>query len=83
VRFDALLARAVGPLARLVRSGGHLVAGGGRLLAMKGRLPEAELAARLNGWKVAGVHRLSVPGLDEERHLIELCRSHDKSPERK
>ena len=83
VRFATVIARAVGPLARLVRSGGHLVAGGGRLLAMKGRLPEAELAARLNGWKVAGVHRLTVPGLDEERHLIELCRSHDKSPELK
>lgn len=82
VRFDVLLARAVGPLAGLVRSGGHLVAGGGRLLAMKGRLPDTELAARLNGWKVAGVHRLTVPGLDEERHLIELCRSHEKTRER-
>jgi 16S rRNA (guanine527-N7)-methyltransferase len=66
-----------------VRRGGHLVAGGGRILAMKGRLPEDELATRLNGWKLTGVHRLAVPGLAEERHLVELCHSHEKSPDKK
>jgi 16S rRNA (guanine527-N7)-methyltransferase len=79
VRFDTVLARAVGPLAGLVKAAGSLVAGGGRLLAMKGRYPEDELATRLKGWKVAAVHRLRVPGLEEERHLVELCRSHDKT----
>jgi 16S rRNA (guanine527-N7)-methyltransferase len=78
-RFDTVLARAVGPVADLVRNAGPLVAGGGRLLAMKGRFPEDELAKKLNGWKVAEVHRLVVPGLDEERHVVELCRSHDKT----
>jgi 16S rRNA (guanine527-N7)-methyltransferase len=78
-RFDTVVARAVGPISDLVRNAGSLVVGGGRLLAMKGKLPEAELAARLSGWKVAAVHRLSVPGLDEERHLVELCRSHDRT----
>ena len=78
VRFDTVLARAVGPIADLVKVAGPLVVGGGRLLAMKGRFPEDELAARLNGWKVAAVHRLTVPGLAEERHLVELCRSHDR-----
>jgi 16S rRNA (guanine527-N7)-methyltransferase len=83
VRFTTVVARAVGPLAKLVRSAGHLVVGGGRMLAMKGRFPEAELAARLDGWKVTGVHRLQVPGLDEERHLVELCHSHERTIERK
>ncbi|MDQ1311064.1 MAG: Ribosomal small subunit methyltransferase [Pseudomonadota bacterium] len=78
-RFDTVLARAVGPVADLVKVAGPLVVGGGRLLAMKGRYPEQELAARLDGWKVAAVHPLSVPGLGEERHLVELCRSHDKT----
>ena len=78
VRFDTVIARAVGPLADLVKVAGLLVVGGGRLLAMKGRYPEDELAARLNGWKVAAVHPLTVPGLAEERHLVELCRSHDR-----
>jgi 16S rRNA (guanine527-N7)-methyltransferase len=77
-RYDTVLARAVGPVADLVRYAGPLVAGGGRLLAMKGRVPEDELAKKLNGWKVVTVHRLTVPGLDEERHLVELCRSHDR-----
>jgi len=78
VRFDTVLARAVGPVADLVKVAGPLVVGGGRLLAMKGRYPEAELAAKLNGWKVASVHSLTVPGLGEERHLVELVRSHDR-----
>ena len=78
VRFDTVLARAVGPLADLVKVAGSLVVGGGRLLALKGRYPTDELAARLKGWKVAAVHPLTVPGLAEERHLVELCRSHDR-----
>jgi 16S rRNA (guanine527-N7)-methyltransferase len=79
VRYDTVLARAVGPVADLVKFAGKLVAGDGRLLAMKGRFPEDELARKLNGWKVAAVHKLAVPGLAEERHVVELCRSHDKT----
>jgi 16S rRNA (guanine527-N7)-methyltransferase len=78
-RFDTVLARAVGPLAHLVRYAGSLVGGDGRLLAMKGRLPTDELSQHLNGWKSAGVHPLHVPGLDEERHLVELVRSHARA----
>jgi 16S rRNA (guanine527-N7)-methyltransferase len=78
MRFDTVIARAVGPVADLVKVAGPLVVGGGRLLAMKGRYPEDELASRFNGWKVAAVHQLTVPGLAEERHLVELCRSHDR-----
>ncbi|HYM35982.1 MAG TPA: 16S rRNA (guanine(527)-N(7))-methyltransferase RsmG [Steroidobacteraceae bacterium] len=78
-RFDTIVARAVGQIAMLVKSSGHLLAGGGRLLAMKGRRPDAELKALPSGWKVAAIHKLSVPGLDEERHLVELWRSHDKA----
>jgi len=78
VRFDTVIARAVGPIADLVKVAGGLVVGGGRLLAMKGRFPQDELAVKLSGWKVAAVHPLTVPGLAEERHLVELCRSHDR-----
>jgi 16S rRNA (guanine527-N7)-methyltransferase len=78
-RFETVIARAVGPLADLVRYAVPLLAGGGRLLAMKGRHPADELARKLNGWKVIEVHRLTVPGLEEERHLVELSRSHDKT----
>jgi 16S rRNA (guanine527-N7)-methyltransferase len=78
-KFDMVLARAVGPLEDLVRNAGGLVAGGGRLMAMKGRYPTDELARKLNGWKVVAVHPLHVPGLDEERHLVELAHSHEKT----
>lgn len=77
-RFDTVLARAVGPIEELVRNAGALVSGGGRLLAMKGRYPGDELQRKLNGWKVVAVHTLHVPGLGEERHLVELAHSHEK-----
>lgn len=77
-RFDTILSRAVGPVDRFVKWAGHLCVGGGRLLAMKGRYPTDELKGLPSGWKLAAVHRLDVPGLDEERHLVEICRSHDK-----
>jgi len=77
-RFHCVLSRAVGPVDRFVKWAGHLCVGGGRLLAMKGRYPTDELKSLPNGWKLAAVHRLVIPGLDEERHLVEICRSHDK-----
>ena len=39
-RYETVVARAVGPLADLVRFAGPLLAPGGRLLAMKGQRPE-------------------------------------------
>ena len=78
-RFDCVASRAVGPLETFVKGSGHLCVGGGRLLAMKGRYPTDELEHIPSGWKLAAVHRLNVPGLDEQRHLVELCRSHDRA----
>jgi 16S rRNA (guanine527-N7)-methyltransferase len=78
-RFDAVVSRAVGPIETFVTWSGHLCVGGGRLLAMKGRYPTDELAHIPSGWKLAEVHRLNIPGLDEQRHLVELCRSHDRA----
>ena len=77
-RFDIVVSRAVGPVLRFMNWSSHLCVGGGRLLAMKGRYPHDELENLPNGWKLAAVHRLAVPGLDEERHLVEICRSHDR-----
>jgi 16S rRNA (guanine527-N7)-methyltransferase len=78
LRFDTILSRAVGPVERFVKWSGHLCVGGGRLLAMKGRYPTDELQGLPSGWKIAAVHRVDVPGLDEERHVVEICRSHDR-----
>ena len=68
--FDAVVARALGPLAEFVRVAGHLAGRGGRLLAMKGKVPEAELAALPAGWKAVAVHPVAVPGLDAERCVV-------------
>jgi len=78
-RFDAALARALGPLDRIAPWCAGLLVPDGRLLAMKGRFPEDELAQLPSGWKLVAAHRLDVPGLDEERHLVELCRTHEKT----
>lgn len=73
--FDTVVCRALGKLHEFVRFAGHLCAREGRMLAMKGQYPEAELAAVPKGWRVVAVHRLEVPGLGAERHLVELARS--------
>ena len=77
--FDTVIARALSSLADFVARAGHLCAHEGRLLAMKGKRPDAELAGVPKTFQVLAVHRLRVPGLDEERHLVELCRARRSS----
>lgn len=73
--FDSVVARALGELAEFVRVAGHLCAPEGKLLAMKGKSPQAEIDRVPRGWRVAALRRLHVPGLDAERHLVELARA--------
>jgi len=73
--FDTVVARALSSLADFVAYAGHLLAPGGRLLAMKGKRPDEEISALPKSFRVLAVHRLRVPGLDDERHLVELCRA--------
>ena len=73
--FDTVLARALSSLADFVAYAGHLCAPGGRLLAMKGKRPDEEISALPKSFRVLAVHRLRVPGLNDERHLVELVRS--------
>ena len=72
--FDSVVARALAKLDQFVRYAGHLCAPAGRLLAMKGRLDEAEMKSVPHGWRIVATHRVSVPGLDAERHVVELAR---------
>lgn len=73
--FDTVICRAVGKVEEFVRIAGHLCAPGGRLLAMKGQHPGAELEPLPGGWKLVGVHPVTVPGLDAARHVVELARA--------
>jgi 16S rRNA (guanine527-N7)-methyltransferase len=69
--FDVIVSRALATLAQFVGWTRHLLKPGGCWLAMKGRLPAEELAALPPDVR-ATVLPLSVPGLDEQRHLIEM-----------
>lgn len=68
--FDTVLARAFAGLAEIWSVASRLLVSKGRLLAQKGRLHGEEIAS-LQGRSVR-VHRLAIPGLDVERHLIEM-----------
>ena len=70
--FDTVVARALSSLADFVAYAGHLCAPGGRLLAMKGKRPDDEIKSLPRTFRVLAVHRLAVPGLADERHLVEL-----------
>ena len=72
--FDAITARALASLPQILGFGGHLLAPGGRLLAMKGARPDEEIAALPRGWRLEMLRRLTVPGLDGERHLAVVGR---------
>jgi 16S rRNA (guanine527-N7)-methyltransferase len=73
--FDTVTARALSSLADFAAYAGHLCAPGGRLLAMKGKRPDEEISALPKSFRVLAVHRLRVPGLDDERHLVELSKA--------
>lgn len=72
--YDAITARALDRLTGILAVGGHLLRPGGRLLALKGVYPREELAELPAGWRLLAVHPLTVPGLDAERHLVEIAR---------
>ncbi|MFA7321080.1 MAG: 16S rRNA (guanine(527)-N(7))-methyltransferase RsmG [Dokdonella sp.] len=73
--FDCITARAFATLADMLAWGGHLLGAEGRWLALKGRFPQDELDNLPPGFKIEAVHRLDVPGLDAERHLVIIKRS--------
>jgi 16S rRNA (guanine527-N7)-methyltransferase len=72
--FDTVVARALSSLADFVAFAGHLCTPQGRLLAMKGKRPDDELFALPKSFRALAVHSLKVPGLPDERHLVELVR---------
>jgi len=73
--FDTVTARALASLADFVAYAGHLCAPDGVMLAMKGRRPDAELTELPRRWCVRAVNRVQVPGLTDERHIVEIVKS--------
>ena len=68
--FDRVMARAFASLLDIRHLASRFLSPEGRILALKGRLGEQEMAAVEGG--IIGVHALRVPGLDAERHVVEL-----------
>lgn len=73
--FDTVIARAFAALPDLLELVAPLCGPQTRVLAMKGKRPDEEIAGVSSEWKVLEVRALSVPGLNEERHLVTLQRS--------
>ncbi len=71
--FDAVMSRAFSSLADMVEKCTHLLAPGGRFYAMKGQFPEQELSELPKHYNVIASHRLEVPGVDGQRHLVEIA----------
>lgn len=70
--FDTVVTRAYAALDVIVSDTLHLCGPSARILAMKGRLPEKEIQCVEAMSHGVAVHALPVPGLQEERHLIEV-----------
>ncbi len=71
--FDSVLVRALGSLDTVSEYCLPILKSNGRILAMKGRYPSRELDDLRTACDPS-VHQLSVPGLDENRHLVVLKR---------
>jgi len=76
--FAAITSRAFAELADFVTLSQHLLAPDGRWLAMKGLWPHDEIARLPESVRVDAVHRLHVPGIDGERHLVVLKRADEQ-----
>ena len=72
VGYDVVLSRAFASLDDMVDGCAHLLVPGGCFLAMKGQWPEAEWQAVAERCELRARHELAVPGLSEQRHLLEL-----------
>jgi 16S rRNA (guanine527-N7)-methyltransferase len=69
-KFAAIVSRAFSELADFVGLSRQLLAPEGRWLAMKGVWPHEEIARLPDDVSVEAVHRLEVPGVEGERHLV-------------
>ena len=70
--FDTITTRAYSAIGEMVKQTSHLLANNGVFLAMKGANPIAEIDEMSSNYVVKESHVIKVPGLEEERHLLEI-----------
>ena len=75
IPFSTIVTRAYGNIGKIIRDTAHLVPAGCRILAMKGPKVTAELQKLGNCTEKIQIlsHTLHVPGLSEDRRLVEIC----------
>ncbi|MDR1709752.1 MAG: 16S rRNA (guanine(527)-N(7))-methyltransferase RsmG [Candidatus Accumulibacter sp.] len=73
--YAAIVSRAFADLPAFVALTKHLLAENGVWLAMKGARPDEELARLPPDIHTEAAHPLTIPGLEEQRHLIVLRRA--------
>lgn len=74
-KFDVITSRAFADLGDFVRWSGHLLQPGGRMLALKGQAETTQREVLPDGWKIVRDVQLHVPGMDAERHVLQVERS--------
>ena len=70
--FDVVVTRAYSAVTEMLAQTSHLLAKDGVFLAMKGTSPTAEIETLPLSYDTKKIHKIQVPGLDEERHLLEI-----------
>lgn len=70
--FDGIISRAFADIATMLQVSEHLLSKGGSFFAMKGRYPEDELQHLPVQYQLNRVLDLSVPQMDEARHLVQI-----------
>lgn len=71
-RFDTIVTRAFSSLPKMLENCRHLASDQAFFMAMKGKNPESELSMIKKAYMVSDLCRLTVPGVDGERHLIKI-----------
>ncbi len=74
-KFHVITSRAVADLGDVVRWSGHVLQAGGRMLALKGQAETTQREVLPEGWHIVRDIRLQVPGMDAERHVLQVERS--------
>ena len=72
VLFDTITTRAYASIEDMLGQTSHLLAADGVFLAMKGVNPVAEIEELSSNYSIKESHTVKVPGLEEERHLLEI-----------
>lgn len=72
--FDTVITRAFASLLDMINTTQHLLKSGGYFLAMKGIVPVDDLKKLPHNISHIETHQISVPGLNEARCLVILCK---------